>query len=611
MQRPTLFALGLAAALASGCAALSGSAQTTFIRDVRVFDGEKVLPPTNVLLRDGAIAGVGDLVAAPPGAEVVEGRGRTLLPGLIDAHTHVWDASQLRQAAALGVTTELDLMGDWKLDASLKAQAKEDASMADLRAAGNPATSPRGHGTEYGLPIATLERPEEAEAFVAARVKEGSDYLKIVYEPGREPLTSLDRATMEACVAAAHRHGLMAVVHVSKREAAREALAAGADGLAHLWFDEPATEEVIALAKAKGAFVIPTLSVTGALFDRSQGPAILADGAFAPFIGAAGRAILQTPVHWNGGGSLENAERAVAMLAARGVPLLVGSDAPNSGTAHGATVHEELKRLVAAGLSPQDALAAATSRPAARFHLDDRGRIAPGLRADLVLVEGDPTSDISTTRRIEAVWRGGVRVDREARRRAVAAEQAQVAAKPAVAGDALVSDFDGGDFKASFGAGWTPTTDALFKGNSIGTVALASDGAAGTRGSLQVTGEVRGGFVLPWSGAMFQPGPKPMASADLSASRGFSFYAKGDGETYRVMVFSRSRGRPALHTFVAGSKWTQFHLTWRGDFDGLDGRDVVGIAWVAGPKTGTFRFQIDQVAMEGPGSGGPVATGPR
>jgi hypothetical protein len=424
-------------------------------------------------------------------------------------------------------------------------------------------------------------------------------------------MTSLDRATLEACVAAAHRHGLLAVVHVSKLDAAREAIAAGADGLAHAPIDRAAGEELAALAASKGAFVIPTLSVNAALFGKSQGPAILADAAFAPFIDSTGRAMLQTSLQWKVDGSLENAEQTVKALAARGVPILAGSDAPNPGTAHGATVHEELKLLVTSGLSPAEALAAATSRPAARFHLDDRGRIAPGLRADLVLVQGDPTSDISATRRIEAVWRGGVRVDREAQRRAVASEKQEVSAKPAVAADALVSDFDGIDFHASFGAGWTPTTDALYAGKSVGSVALSQEGAAGTRGSLQVTGDVRGGFAFPWSGVMFQPGAQQMAPADLSASRGFSFYAKGDGATYRVMVFSRSRGRPLVYSFVAGSKWTRYQLTWRGDFDGFDGREVVGIAFVAGPRTGTFRFLLDQVAMEKTGGGGPMSSGSR
>src|SRR6185436_983345 len=97
---------------------------------------------------------------------------------------------------------------------------------------------------------------------------------------------------------------------------------------------------------------------------------------------------------------------------AGGVPILAGTDAPNPGTSHGAALHRELEFLVEAGLSPAEALAAATSVPAKAFHLEDRGRIAPGLRADLVLVAGDPTRDITDTRAIVRIWKGGVPVER-------------------------------------------------------------------------------------------------------------------------------------------------------------------------------------------------------
>lgn len=95
------------------------------------------------------------------------------------------------------------------------------------------------------------------------------------------------------------------------------------------------------------------------------------------------------------------------------MPILAGTDAPNPGTAHGATLHRELELLVRAGLSPLAALQAATSLPAAAFALRDRGRIAPGLRADLVLVDGDPTHDVLATRAIVAIWKLGQRVNRE------------------------------------------------------------------------------------------------------------------------------------------------------------------------------------------------------
>ena len=121
-------------------------------------------------------------------------------------------------------------------------------------------------------------------------------------------------------------------------------------------------------------------------------------------------------------GELAHASAAVKQLARAGVPILAGTDSPNPGTAHGASMHRELELLVEAGLTPVEALAAATSVPAGEFGLNDRGRIARGKRADLVLVSGDPTKDIFSTRDIVAVWKDGTRVDRS--RRGVDSRQA-------------------------------------------------------------------------------------------------------------------------------------------------------------------------------------------
>ena len=110
--------------------------------------------------------------------------------------------------------------------------------------------------------------------------------------------------------------------------------------------------------------------------------------------------------------SCEGAYQAVKQLRDAGVPVLAGTDAPNPGTAHGASLHGEMERLVGAGLTPAQALAGATSETAAAFHLSDRGRIATGLRADILLVDGDPTQNIRATRNIVQVYHQGVEVKR-------------------------------------------------------------------------------------------------------------------------------------------------------------------------------------------------------
>jgi imidazolonepropionase-like amidohydrolase len=124
--------------------------------------------------------------------------------------------------------------------------------------------------------------------------------------------------------------------------------------------------------------------------------------------------------------SLFDAAASMTRLTGRGVPILAGSDPPNTGTAWGASMHRELALMVAAGLSPTEALKAATSVPAQVFGLHDRGRIAPGLRADLLLVEGDPVNDILATRNIVGIWKQGVRFDREAYRKLLLREEQEI-----------------------------------------------------------------------------------------------------------------------------------------------------------------------------------------
>ncbi|NRQ36116.1 amidohydrolase family protein, partial [Nonomuraea sp. NN258] len=109
-------------------------------------------------------------------------------------------------------------------------------------------------------------------------------------------------------------------------------------------------------------------------------------------------------------GGPANALHAARALHEAGVPLLAGTDANPYAPVHGESLHRELYLLTLAGLTPEQALAAATGAPARHFGLADRGRVAPGLRADLLLVDGDPTSDITATRAIAGIWRRGVRL---------------------------------------------------------------------------------------------------------------------------------------------------------------------------------------------------------
>jgi imidazolonepropionase-like amidohydrolase len=398
-------------------------AQATFlVRGVRIFDGERVHERRSVLVQDGVITRVGgSSLAGPPGTELIDGRGRTLLPGLIDAHVHLSDSAEadLRQALSLGVTTVFDMFsGSARLDRIKAIRSDDSLGMADVRTAGVGATAPGGHPSQMweGPPLPTISDSTEATAFVEARIAEGSDYLKVVYDDLATlgmALPMLNRGTLAGLVAAAHARGKLAVVHVLSEEQARTAIEAGADGLAHLFVGPTVSRSFIQLVARRRAFVIPTLTILHGICGKPTGASIVTDSLLRPYIRPSLRRMMTVTMSpRNRPRSCEGTTEAIRRLVREGVLILAGTDAPVPGQTYGASLHGELALLVEAGLTPTQALTAATSAPARAFGLADRGRIRPGLRADLVLVEGDPTRDVFATRRIAAVWKRGARVER-------------------------------------------------------------------------------------------------------------------------------------------------------------------------------------------------------
>jgi len=412
-----LITLALASLILPAVAESPNPSKPFAIINVRVFDGADLIPKAIVLVRDGKIAAVGPKVTVPEGAEVVDGGGGTLLPGFIDAHTHSFTES-LRRALVFGVTTELDMFTDPAFARSARAEQAAPggvADRADLFSAGSLATVPEGHGTEYGLPAPPITRPEDAQAWVDARLAEGSDYIKIVDETGATfnlKIPTLSPPTIAALIRAAHKRGKLAVVHISSQVSALRAIESGADGLVHLFADSPPDPDFIQSVVRHKAFIIPTLTVlqSTTASGMASGKGLTVDPRLKDYLTQGEIANL---MQWaKGNGELKYASETVRKLRDAGAPVLAGTDAPNPGTAHGVSIHREMELLVEAGMTPQQALAAATSVPANAFRLKDRGRIAPGLRADLVLVSGDPLQDITATRGIVRIWKGGKPVAR-------------------------------------------------------------------------------------------------------------------------------------------------------------------------------------------------------
>ena len=389
------------------------------IRNVRVFDGETVVERQTVVVRDGKIAAIGATVAVPAGAQEIAGDGRTLLPGLMDAHVHLplfGAAAALQQNLAFGVTTVLVMGTNQQAMSQVKQiEAADSFDAASILTAGPVATAPGGHPTQMeggARPgsIPTLSTPGEADAFVAARVAEGSDFIKIIYddiEKYGKKLPMLDEATVAALVKAAHARERIAVAHIGTEGQARGAIAAGVDGLAHLFDGSTVTPDFGQFASKHGVFVIPTLSTLYSGCGRPDGPEFLKDAETMKHVKPQFRSLLDMPSP-PAKLSCDALPQTIRQLAAAGVPVLAGTDAPYPGLTYGASLHRELEHLVAAGMTPVAALAAATSAIAKAFRMNDRGRIRAGMRADLLLVDGDPSKQIRDTRNIVAVWKRGV-----------------------------------------------------------------------------------------------------------------------------------------------------------------------------------------------------------
>jgi imidazolonepropionase-like amidohydrolase len=576
-------------------AALAGSplaAASWAITGVRVFDGDTVIDGATVVVTDGSIAEIGIDVALPADIETIDGSGETLLPGLIDAHTHSW-GNALERAPVFGVTTMLDMFTDPDFAAAAREgqRAGTAGARADLFSAGFLATAPGGHGTQFGIEVPTLTAPEQAAEWVAARVAEGSDYIKIVLEDGSgfgRTLPTLDAATVAALVVAAHEHGLLAVAHATTFAMANVALTAGVDGLVHVFRDREATPEFVAEAVRRGIFVVPTLTVVESTTGTPSGATLVDDPRLAPWLLESERANLRQGFPSRSGARFEPALVSVRALAAAGVPILAGSDAPNPGTTFGASIHRELELLVEAGLTPLAALHAATAATAAAFGLEDRGHIAPGRRADLLLVDGDPLTDITATRAIAGVWKGGVAVPRPL-------PEPEPQTEPLPTG--TVADFESGELAAAFGFGWSESTDSLMGGKSTVALKVVSGGAKGSAHALALRGELVAAFAFPWAGAMYFPGAAPMAPANLSAAQEVAFWAKGTPGTYRVLAFARSLGQiPSQQTFEVDSEWRRIVLPLSG-FGGLDAGGVTGLLWTAGPAPGAFELAIDEIEL--------------
>jgi imidazolonepropionase-like amidohydrolase len=412
--------------LAAGLLAIGAApvpVRTILLRPAAVFDGVDPVAHAGwqVLVTGERIVAVGPALAVPAGAETIDLPGEMLMPGMIEGHGHLflhpynetsWDDQVLHEPLALrtaratvsaratllaGFTTERDLgtEGAGYADVGLKQAIDQGIVPGPRLLVATRAIVARGaygpKGFEPGVVVP--QGAEEASGVddlvrvVRGQIAAGADVVKLYgdyrWGPGEPSRATFSQAEMTAAVAAAHDAGRIVAVHTATPEGMRRAIAAGADTIEHGY---GGTAEIFRAMAARRIALCPTLAASDAVA-RYRG--------------------------WTGGNPVPAAvaESRAAFVLARslGVPICMGGDV--GVFAHGDNARE-MALMVEAGMPVADVLIAATSGNARAFHLADRGRIAPGLLADLIAVRGDSVRDISVVRRVDWVMKGGSVVPR-------------------------------------------------------------------------------------------------------------------------------------------------------------------------------------------------------
>lgn len=388
-----------------GCAPGTPVPQATLFRGARIITGDARPPIENgaFLVTNGRITRVDTAVRLTPasGQTIIDLRGKTIMPAIVDGHSHLGytnvaagttEASNytrdnlldhLRRYAYYGVAATLSMGLDrGELPYQLRSETTADAArfLTAGRGIAMPNAGPRAaywRDAAYGV---TTEA--EARAAVRELAARKIDFVKIWVDDRDKTVTPLPPSLYGPIIDEAHAHSLRVIAHMFYLADAKALLRADIDGFAHGIRDKDLDDEILALFRQRPqVFVMPNLPDTPA--------------------GATAR-----PLLW------AVQARNLPKLAAASVIIGFGTDA-GVGAPYGLGAHEELADMVAAGLTPMQAIVAATSTTAGILRLHDLGAIAEGKSADFIVLDANPLEDIGNTRRIAQVYLRGTRVNRE------------------------------------------------------------------------------------------------------------------------------------------------------------------------------------------------------
>jgi imidazolonepropionase-like amidohydrolase len=534
------FSLGI---VAGGLAAQESA---VLIRGARVVDGTGAAARVvDTLLRGGRIEAVGPNLAAPAGARVVEAAGATLIPGLFDLHTHLtasaatgvagdW-AKNLKAYLACGVTTVNDFAPYVEMYAPVRKLLASGSYPAPRVNLAVRFSTTGGHGTEGGWgDWMTFEAntPEQAHARMKTALAFKPDVIKVFTDGWRygtaANLTSMNVETLSAIVQDAHAAGVKVFTHTVTAAGAKIAAKAGVDALAHGIGDAEVDDELIDLLKASGTAYAPTLAVyeTHQLPVPERALLVMTPDVRAAFSGR--NSTPQTPPararRW------QNLLASVRRLNAAGIPVASGTDAGMAGTFHGYATLRELELLVEAGLTPMQAIVAGTSASAKALGVAaQRGTIAPGKAADLVLIDGAPDRTITDLHKTARVFLNGAEIDLKALQADIAS--GVPTALPVRAVPAAIDDFERTDGRTLLG---TLRVNATDSGVDHSTMLWQPVVRSGSNHSMLVTARLAA-KERPWVRLELPLTPGGVELGDASQFTGVTFDVRGEG-SHRLML---------------------------------------------------------------------------